>query len=105
MNSLTGAGTMTYGNNRFDVVSPLWEIPEGEVRWDRATANGPRGSYYGDPSPYISVADPQCTGSVVGATDSMGRNLQTDCTLTALARIVPAGTAGAQTLRRTGGST
>jgi hypothetical protein len=98
MNSLTGAGTMTYGNNRLDVVSPLWEIPEGEVRWDRATANGPRGSYYGDPSPYISVADPQCSGSVVGATDSMGRNLQTDCTLTALGQIVPPGTAGAQTL-------
>jgi hypothetical protein len=97
-NSLTGAGTMTYGNNRFDVVSPLWEIPEGQVQWNRATANGPRGSYYGDPSPYISVNDPQCTGSVVGSTDSMGRNLQTDCTLTALAKIVTAGTAGAQTL-------
>lgn len=98
LNSLTGAGTMTYGNNRFDVVSPLWEIPEGQVRWDRATTNGPRGSYYGDPSPYISVVDPQCTGPVVGAADTMGRSLQADCTLTALGKIVPAGTAGAQTL-------
>jgi hypothetical protein len=98
MNSLTGAGAMTYGNNRFDVVSPLWEIPQGEVRWDRSTANGPRGSYYGDPSPFISVNDPQCASSVVGATDSMGRNLRTDCTLTALGQIVPAGTPGAQTL-------
>jgi hypothetical protein len=98
MNSLGGAGTLTYGNNRFDVVSPYWRIPEGEVRWDRQTANGPRGSYYGDPSPYISVADPQCASSVVGATDSMGRNLQVNCTLTALGLIVPAGTPGALTL-------
>jgi hypothetical protein len=98
MNSLTGAGAMTYGNSRFDVVSPLWEIPKGEIRWDRPTANGPRGSYYGDPSPYLSVNDPQCSSSVVGATDSMSRNLQTNCTLTALAQIVPAGTPGAQTL-------
>lgn len=97
-NSLTGAGTMTYGNNRFDVVSGLWDIPHGDVSWDRATANGPRGSYYGDPSPFLSVNDPQCTSSVVGITDSMGRNLQANCTLTALATIVPAGTAGAQTL-------
>ena len=98
MNSVGGAGAMTYGNNRFDIASPLWEIPEGDVQWNRATANGPRGSYYGDPSPFISVNDPQCSGSIVGAIDSMGRNLQTECTLTALARIVPAGTAGAQTL-------
>jgi hypothetical protein len=98
MNSLGGAGALTYGNNRFDVVSPLWQIPDGEVRWDRPTANGPRGSYYGDPSHYLSVTDPQCRSSVVGATDSMGRNLQTDCTLNALAMIVPAGTAGAQAL-------
>jgi hypothetical protein len=97
-NSIAGAGAMTYGNNRFDVVSPFWKIPEGDVQWDRPTANGPRGSYYGDPSPYISVSDPQCTGSVVGATDSMGRNLQTDCTLTALGLIVPEGTEGAKTL-------
>jgi len=46
----------------------------------------------------VSLLDPQCTSPLVAATDSMGTNLQANCSLDALGLIVPTGTAGSFTL-------
>jgi hypothetical protein len=76
---------------RPDIVGP-WKNPKTEFQ-----QNGPNndtGTIYGFPSPYAVFTDPQCTNRV-GATDSMGFNLQTSCTLMAMANVVPAGTPGA----------
>jgi hypothetical protein len=76
---------------RPDIVGP-WVNPKTDFK-----QNGPNndtGTIYGYPSPYAIFPDPQCSNRV-GATDSMGFNLQTSCTLNALAKIVPAGTPGA----------
>jgi hypothetical protein len=75
---------------RPDIVGP-WEDPHTDFQ-----QNGPNnatGTIYGYPSPYAVYADPQCANQV-GATDSMGFNLQTSCTLMGLAKVVPAGTPG-----------
>jgi hypothetical protein len=82
------ANNMLYANGRPDIVGP-WNNPKGSVSW-----NGDFGSYFGDPSPYATFQDPQCTQRV-GATDANGFNLQANCTLRGLAKIVPDGTAGA----------
>jgi hypothetical protein len=76
---------------RPDIVGP-WVNPKTDFH-----QNGPNndtGTIYGFPSPYATFTDPQCTDRV-GATDTMGFNLQTSCTLLALATLVPAGTPGA----------
>src|SRR6185369_17145218 len=82
-----------YAPSRFQIVSDKWKIPEGNVIW-----NGPNndaGTFYGSPSPYTSVPDPQCTNpSIVGTTDKMGTNLQASCTLNALAQRNSDGSAG-----------
>jgi hypothetical protein len=93
---IIGAGNMRYGNGRMLVASDQWKIPRGSVEWGRA--NNTAGSFYGNPSPYVSLLDPQCTSSLVAATDSMGTNLRTSCSLDALGLIVPEGTAGSFTL-------
>lgn len=93
---IIGAGNMRYGNGRMLVASDQWQIPRGSVEWGRA--NNTAGSFYGDPSPYVSLLDPQCTSPLVAATDSMGTNLQANCSLDALGLIVPTGTAGSFTL-------
>ena len=97
---VTGAGNTLYGNARYDVVSPSWKIPKGEVQWNgnnNAAGNLHGGTFYGNPSPYISVRDPQCSGPLVGSSDRQAgaQNLQASCTLNALGLVVPAGTAGA----------
>src|SRR5262249_25154528 len=74
---------------RPDVVGP-WQSPDMKAVWaDGAT----QGYFFGD-THYVSFKDPQCTNNV-GASDSIGLNLQANCTLTGLAQIVPAGTSGA----------
>jgi hypothetical protein len=89
---ILGATNHRYGNARMVVASDLWEIPRGAVKWGRA--NNTVGSFYGDPSPYLSTRDPQCSSALVGTADSMGTNLQTSCTMNALGIVVPAGTPG-----------
>jgi hypothetical protein len=77
--------------SRPDIVGP-WVNPETHFK-----QNGPNndtGTIYGYPSPYVTFADPQCS-NLVGATDSMGFSLRDNCTLNALAKLVPSGTAGA----------
>src|SRR5207253_6200883 len=76
---------------RPDIVGP-WVNPVTDFK-----QNGPNndtGTIYGYPSPYVAFPDPQCS-NLVGATDSMGFSLRDNCTLNALAKVVPAGTAGA----------
>ena len=92
---ILGAGNMRYGNGRM-VATEHWQIPHGSVSWDRVISpTSTLGSWYGTPSPFVSVRDPQCASSLVGTADSMGYNLQANCTLDALGIIVPEGTQGA----------
>jgi hypothetical protein len=74
--SIGGAGTMRYGNPRFVVASPLWEIPKAEVKWDGPGRN--TGTVFGDK--FVRQTDPQCLDTTVVAA-----SLTTFCTLNALA--------------------
>jgi hypothetical protein len=91
-----GAFQMQYAANggngsqpRPDIVGP-WENPKMNPIWG---PNDSQGNFVGNPSPYVSFKDPQCANNV--GVDSLGFNLQANCTLTGLAKIVPAGTPGA----------
>jgi hypothetical protein len=84
--SVGGAETMRYGNARYVVASPLWEIPEGDARWDGP--NGNTGTMFGDK--YVTQRDPQCLD-----TSLVASSLTAFCTMNALAMRVPPGTAGA----------
>ena len=88
--SIGGAGTMRYGNGRYVVASDLWEIPQGEVKWDGAGNN--TGTFFGDK--FVPQRDPQCTD-----TSRVASSLAGFCTLNALAMKVPAGTPGAVVLQ------
>jgi hypothetical protein len=75
---------------RPDIVGP-WVNPKTDFK-----QNGPNndtGTIYGYPSPYVTFSDPQCS-NLVGGADSMGFSLRDNCTLNALALVVPAGTPG-----------
>jgi hypothetical protein len=77
--------------SRPDIVGP-WIDPQTDYQWNGPNNNS--GTVFGSPSPYVTFSDPQCTNNV-GATDGMGFNLRSSCTLRGLAAIVPAGTTGA----------
>jgi hypothetical protein len=87
--SITGTQTMWNGSNP-DVVGP-WNVRSGHTEWGRtvsATQTG--GAFFGIPSPFAKVQDPQCApGGPLDRTDLMGTNLTADptsyCTLDALA--------------------
>jgi hypothetical protein len=83
--SIGGAGTTRYGNPRYVVASPLWEIPEGEASWDGPGGN--TGTFFGDK--YVTQRDPQCLDTTLVASSLAGF-----CTLNSLAMKVPAGTPG-----------
>ncbi len=72
------------GGSRYNVVSPNWQIPEGQVQWDGPNNN--TGTYYGSTSPFINTLDPQCRSLAVSGGDAMGTNLQSSCTMNALAK-------------------
>ncbi len=76
---------------RPDIIGP-WVNPKTNYLWNGPDNN--TGTIYGYPSPYMTFPDPQCANNV-GATDGMGLNLQSSCTLRGTALVVPAGTAGA----------
>jgi len=89
------AATMFYANGEPDIVGPF-PAQKGSVRWDAPnntaqTLHG--GTYFGQPSPLVSVDDPQCARI---QTDTMGFNLNANgnCTINALALANPDGTAG-----------
>jgi hypothetical protein len=72
---------MLYANGRPNIVGP-WTNPKGSVEW-----NGQNGSFF--PDQYATYPDPQCVD--VTAADGLRDN----CSLKALAKVVPQGTPGA----------
>src|SRR5206468_7040050 len=83
--SVGGAGTMRYGNPRYDV-TPYWQLPEGHAAWNGPGGN--TGTYFGDK--FVTQRDPQCLDTSVVAASLTGF-----CTLNSLAMKVPANTPGA----------
>jgi hypothetical protein len=74
-----------YANSVPDIVGPF-STKNGQVRWNGPITNGVKiGTYFDNPGPFVTVADPQC--SVVNHTDTVGFNLFTNgsCSLSALA--------------------
>ena len=92
--TISGA-TMFYGQAVPDIVGPF-DFGAGKVRWnDDLNASGQHGgTYFDNPSPFVTVDDPQC--QIVNVTDSMGFNSfnNNDCTISALALRNPDGTPG-----------
>jgi len=88
--AISGAGTTLYANPRY-VATSHFQIPEGHVTW--SAANGAQGRFYGENN-YIRVVDPQCSdASLIAPTDSRSYAFASgNCTLSALAMYVPAGT-------------
>jgi len=85
-----------YAASGYDIVSPNWAIPKAHVVWNEGMNTGTM--YPGNK--YINVTDPQCRdAAIVGAADRMGTNLQSTCTISALAARNPDGTAGEVLLR------
>ena len=99
--SVSASRDNLYGTGRMDEINPIWrEGAKGEVRWNgnnnaAGTLHG--GTYFGNPSPFISVRDPQCSSPSVAGPDALGANLRSanNCTLDALGVLVPAGYPGA----------
>jgi hypothetical protein len=89
LSTLTNGATSNslYANGRPDVVGP-WTNPKGSVTW-----KGDTGYFFGTDSPYVPFPDPQCSQRV-GGLQADTTNLQANCTLQALAKVVPQGTAG-----------
>ena len=80
-----------YAPSGYDIVSPNWSIPRAHVEWIDGTSTGTM--YPGNQ--YVGVTDPQCSDpSIVGAADRMGTNLQSVCTISALAARNADGTPG-----------
>jgi hypothetical protein len=95
--NITALGGLTYGTTVPNVVGPL-SLRKGTARWD---GENNRGTYFGDPNPFISVEDPQCAVS-----QSWGNGTTpVDCNLRAVAREVAPGTQGAVTLPAPDGRT
>src|SRR5262249_26787311 len=75
-----------YGNPGFMIASPNWALPDPHFQW-----SGNSGSLYGNA--YTSIADPQCVDAAqVTSGDKVGTNLQSACTIVALARANSDGT-------------
>jgi hypothetical protein len=89
---VTGTGCVS-GLSFPDVVSSLWSNPTGKIR-----RNGPDGTttYYGNPSPFATITDPQCSNAVgrSAMSDPSGLNFA-QCSLKALVLKVAPGTPGA----------
>jgi hypothetical protein len=96
----TGGSNCASGMSFPDVVSTLWTNPQGSME-----RNGPGGTstYYGNPSPFALIRDPQCNNNVGrSATSDVGTfNLASSCTLQALVMKVAPGTPGAFPLSAT----
>ena len=86
--SITALAGLTYGTTVPNVVGP-WDVRTGHAQWDGVNN---KGTYFGDPHPYISVEDPQCAMSQSWAS---GLAAVPDCNLRAVAREVAPGTPGA----------
>jgi hypothetical protein len=85
------AGTLNYATtSQPDVVGP-WDVRSGDMKWD-GTKN--QGFYFGNPSPYLVVPDPQC-GLTRNVVDPTGFRLDSvNCSLTAIAQAAEPGSPG-----------
>jgi hypothetical protein len=77
--SVTGQQTLWAGSNP-DVVGP-WNVRGGSTEWGTIVTNTQigyvGGTYFGSPSPFMKVPDPQCAvGGLTDVTDRMGYNLR-----------------------------
>jgi hypothetical protein len=98
--SVTGQQTL-WGGSNVDVVGP-WNVRGGSTEWGTIVTNNVGnvgGTYFGSPSPFVKVTDPQCAGpearvDTAAAVDRMGYSLRANpsgntlvelCTLDALA--------------------
>jgi len=102
--SISPAISHFYASSRYNV-HPGWVRPKGKVEWNvvNPTTGAITGSFYGNPSPFMGVTDPQCFDpNVVTQGDRMGTNLSgfsnsfgnAVCTIFALAKRNPDGTQG-----------
>jgi hypothetical protein len=83
------ANNMLYGNGVPDVVNSVNFNELKGVRWSTpggTNGNFIEGRYFDNNDVFVKVADPQCA--------TLAAPLATNCTLSALAMVVPAGTAG-----------
>jgi hypothetical protein len=83
--TFSSGNNMLYANGRPNIVGP-WDNPRGRVEWE-----GQNGQFFEDA--YATYADPQCAS--VQSSDPGGFNLNANCTLRGLAKVVPQGTPGA----------
>jgi hypothetical protein len=91
--SITALGGLTYGTTTPVVVGDF-DIRKADYVFD---GDNNRGIWFGETNPFVPVEDPQC--QLADAPDAMGFNLyDVGCNLQAIARVVPAGTPGAQQL-------
>jgi hypothetical protein len=94
--TLLGGAGLNYGSNvssttptiAADVVGDF-DVRKANLYWD---GTGNRGSLFGKDNPYITVTDPQCPTTGAGQT---AYPASVTCSLTAVAKTVPAGTPGA----------
>jgi len=89
------AGNQLYNNNVPDVVNAdlLQELlDDPHVRWGAPAGGFLEGRYF-DPNKWVKTADPQC--GTVTSLQNLNGGAVPRCTLQAIAKIVPAGTAGA----------
>src|SRR5262249_35931109 len=87
--SIGGAETTRYGNPRYVVANPLWEIPKGPLKWD--VPGGNPGTCYGDK--HGSRPEPPRSNMNLVASPPCGF-----CTLNAVAMKVSANTPGGSQL-------
>jgi hypothetical protein len=95
LSTVGGGGSNCQSGLSFpDIVSPLWSNPSG-----KSVKNGPNGNstYFGYPSPFSTVADPQCTNSSIVNRSVMteGNRPAPNCGLRALVMRVAPDTPGA----------
>jgi hypothetical protein len=96
----SGASQCTSGLVFPEIVSPLWNNPQGSMRRD---PNDGRTTYFGNPNPFGLITDPQCSNGAVmtGVDRTGGTSLSSQCTLRALVLKVEPGTPGAFPLSQT----
>jgi len=95
------AGALNYATSAVpDVVGPF-NVRKGSMQWDGSKNQG---FYFGNPSPFVIVPDPQCAltrnvnDTVNTSTTPSTFNLgSVTCGLNAVAQVVPAGTPGSFT--------
>jgi hypothetical protein len=88
--------SMLYNNGVPDVVNAalLHELlDQAHVRWGTVAGGGQLEGRYFEPDQWVKTADPQCA-SVTALQGLSGTGGVARCTLQALAKVVPAGTAG-----------